>query len=170
MNIRLEDEEKVCSGRPWYTFIHDLYKENTLNFTSDGTVGVCHTLVVMLAPHEDAAPVWQVIRDNRQSVPPGFHHCLHVMEAVVAAQVGWLKAGVNLSCFLQLDDLLCCLRGTVLIISGVETFIQRHKDLLDHTPWQLPPHFETLTPHGRRLTWMVNTKSAKTILVTIVCF
>lgn len=56
------------------------------------------------------------------------------MEAVVAAQVGWLKAGVNLSCFLQLDDLLCCLRGTVLIISGVETFIQRHKDLLDHTP------------------------------------
>lgn len=64
----------------------------------------------MLAPHEDAAPVGQVVRDDGQPVPPGLHHGLHVVEAGVAAQVGRLKPGVNLGRFLQLNDLLCRLR------------------------------------------------------------
>lgn len=64
-------------------------------------------MVVVLTPHEDAAPVGKVIGNNRQSVPPGFHHSLHVMETGVAAQVGWLKPCINLSRFLQLNDLLC---------------------------------------------------------------
>lgn len=68
---------------------------------------MCYTLVVVLAPHEDAAPVGQVIRNNGQSVPPGFHHSLHVVEAGVAAQVCWLKPCINLGRFLQLNDLLC---------------------------------------------------------------
>lgn len=66
-----------------------------------------HTLVVVLAPHEYAAPVGEVIRNNRQSIPPGFNHGLHIMQTGVAAQVGRLKAGVNLGRFLQLNDLLC---------------------------------------------------------------
>lgn len=66
----------------------------------------CHTLVVVLAPHEYAAPMGEVVRNNRQSVPPGFHHGLHVMQAGVAAQVCRLKSCINLSCFLQLNDLL----------------------------------------------------------------
>lgn len=74
---------------------------------------MCHTLVVVLTPHEDAAPVGQVIRNNGQSVPPRFYHSLHVMEAGVAAQVGRLKASINLGCFLQLNDLLCRLVGNV---------------------------------------------------------
>lgn len=70
------------------------------------------TLVVVLAPHEDAAPVGQVVWDNGQSVSPGFHHCLHVVEAGVAAQIGWLEPCIDLGCFLQLNDLLCCLVNT----------------------------------------------------------
>lgn len=67
----------------------------------------CHTLVVVLAPHEYAAPVRQVVRNDGESVPPRFHHGLHVVEAGVAAQVRRLKPRVNLGGFLQLDDLLC---------------------------------------------------------------
>lgn len=78
---------------------------------STGCVRVCRTLVMVLAPHEDAAPVGQVIRNDGQSVPPGFHHCLHVVEAGVAAQVSWLKPCINLGRFLQLNDLLCRLGG-----------------------------------------------------------
>lgn len=72
---------------------------------------LCRTLVVVLAPHEDAAPVGQIIRNNRQSVPPGLHHSLHIVKAGVAAQVSRLKPCINLGCFLQLNDLLCRLGG-----------------------------------------------------------
>lgn len=67
----------------------------------------CRTLVVVLAPHEDAAPMGQVIRNNGQPVPPGLHHCLHVMQAGVAAQVSWLEPCINLGRLLQLNYLLC---------------------------------------------------------------
>lgn len=76
-----------------------------------GCVCLCRTLVVVLAPHEDAAPVGQVIRNDGQPVPPGFHHRLHVVEAGVATQVRWLEPCINLGRFLQLDDLLCRLWG-----------------------------------------------------------
>lgn len=79
---------------------------------SSGIVRSCCTLVVVLAPHEDAAPVGQVIRDNGQSVPPGFHHSLHVMETGVASKISWLKPCIDLRCFLQLNDLLCRLINT----------------------------------------------------------
>lgn len=69
------------------------------------------TLVMVLPPHEDAAPVGQVVRHDRQPVPPGLHHRLHVMEAVVPAQVGGLQARIYLCSFLKLDDLLGSLRG-----------------------------------------------------------
>lgn len=68
---------------------------------------IFYTLVVVLAPHEYAAPVGEVIRNNGESIPPGFHHRLHVMEACVAAQVSRLKPCINLGRFLQLDNLLC---------------------------------------------------------------
>lgn len=55
------------------------------------------TLVVVLTPHEDTAPVRQVIRDDREPVPPCLHYSLHVVQAGVAAQVGRLKAHVDLS-------------------------------------------------------------------------
>lgn len=64
------------------------------------------TLVVVLTPHEDAAPMRQVIRDDREPVPPRLHYSLHVVEAGVAAQVGRLKAHVDLSGLLQLNNLL----------------------------------------------------------------
>lgn len=48
------------------------------------------TLVMMLPPHEDAAPVGQVVGHDGQPVPPGLYHRLHVMQAVVPSQVGWL--------------------------------------------------------------------------------
>lgn len=64
------------------------------------------TLVVVLPPHEDAAPVGQVVRDDGQPVPPRLHHRLHVVQAGVAAQVAGLQPGVDLCRFLQLDDLL----------------------------------------------------------------
>lgn len=69
-------------------------------------LGLSRTLVVVLAPHEDAAPVRQVVGHDGQPVPPGLHHRLHVVQAGVAAQVGWLQPGVDLGRFLQLDDLL----------------------------------------------------------------
>lgn len=59
-----------------------------------------HTLIVVLPPHKDAAPMGEVIRDNREPVSPGLHHSLHVVEAGVAAQVGGLEACINLSSFL----------------------------------------------------------------------
>lgn len=68
---------------------------------------MCPTLIVVLPPHEDAAPVGEVIRHDRQSVPPGFHHGLHIVQAGVAAQVGRLKSRVDLGRFLQLYNLLC---------------------------------------------------------------
>lgn len=61
---------------------------------------------MVLPPHEDAAPVGQVVRHNGQPVPPGLHHCLHVVEAVVPAQVGRLQACIYLCSFLKLNDLL----------------------------------------------------------------
>lgn len=67
----------------------------------------CCTLVVVLAPHEDAAPVGQIIRNNWQSVPPGLHHSLHIVKAGVAAQVSRLKPCIDLGRFLQLNNLLC---------------------------------------------------------------
>lgn len=73
----------------------------------------CLTLVVVLAPHEYAAPVGEVVGNDGQAIPPGFHHRLHVVEAGVAAQVGGLKSRVNLSSFLQLDDLLSRLEVNV---------------------------------------------------------
>ena len=69
------------------------------------------TLVMMLPPHEHAAPVGQVVRHDGQPVPPRLHHRLHVVQAIVPPQVGGLQACVNLSSFLKLDDLLGCLRG-----------------------------------------------------------
>lgn len=68
------------------------------------------TLVMVLPPHEDAAPVRQVVRYNGQPVPPGLHHRLHVMEAVVPTQVSGLQACIYLCSFLELDDLLGSLR------------------------------------------------------------
>lgn len=65
------------------------------------------TLVVVLAPHEDAAPVGEVVGDDGQPVAPGLHHRLHVVQAGVAAQVGRLQAQVDLSRLLEFDDLLC---------------------------------------------------------------
>lgn len=64
------------------------------------------TLIVVLAPHENAAPVREVVGNDGQPIPPGLHHRLHVVEAGVAAQVCRLKSGVDLRRFLQLDDLL----------------------------------------------------------------
>lgn len=64
------------------------------------------TLVMVLPPHEDAAPVGQVVRHDGQPVPPGLHHGLHVVEAVVPAQVGRLQACIDLCGLLKLDDLL----------------------------------------------------------------
>lgn len=61
---------------------------------------------MVLPPHEDAAPVGQVVRHDGQPVPPGLHHRLHVVEAVVPAQVGRLQACIYLGSFLKLDDLL----------------------------------------------------------------
>lgn len=69
------------------------------------------TLVMMLPPHEHAAPVGQVVGHDGQPVPPRLHHRLHVVQAVVPAQVAGLQACVNLSSLLKLDDLLGCLRG-----------------------------------------------------------
>lgn len=59
-----------------------------------------HTLVVVLPPHKDAAPMGEVIWDNWQPVSPGLHHGLHVVEAGVAAQVGRLEPCIYLSSFL----------------------------------------------------------------------
>lgn len=67
---------------------------------------------MVLPPHEDTAPVRQVVRHDGQPVPPRLHHRLHVVQAVVPAQVGGLEAGVNLCRFLKFDDLLGCLNGT----------------------------------------------------------
>jgi hypothetical protein len=64
---------------------------------------------MVLPPHEDAAPVRQVVRHDGQPVPPGLHHRLHVVETVVPAQVGWLQTCIYLCGFLKLDDLLGCL-------------------------------------------------------------
>lgn len=61
---------------------------------------------MVLTPHEDAAPVGQVIRDDREPVPPRLHYSLHVVQAGVAAQVGRLKTHVDLSGLLQLNNLL----------------------------------------------------------------
>lgn len=69
------------------------------------------TLVMVLPPHEHAAPVGQVVRHDGQPVPPRLHHSLHVVQAVVPPQVGGLQACVDLSSLLKLDDLLGCLRG-----------------------------------------------------------
>ena len=68
---------------------------------------------MVLAPHEDAAPVGQVVGHDGQAVPPGLHHRLHVVEAGVSAQVRRLQPRINLSRFLQLDDLLRCLKGKI---------------------------------------------------------
>lgn len=70
------------------------------------------TLVMMLPPHEHAAPVGQVIRHDGQPVPPSLHHRLHVVQAVVSAQVGRLQACIYLCSFLKFNDLLGCLNGT----------------------------------------------------------
>lgn len=70
------------------------------------------TLVMMLPPHEDAAPVGQVVGHDGQPVPPGLHHSLHVVQAVVPPQVGWLKACIYLSSFLKFNDLLGSLNGS----------------------------------------------------------
>lgn len=67
---------------------------------------------MVLPPHEDAAPVGQVVRHDGQPVPPGLHHRLHVVQAVVPPQVGRLQACVYLRGFLKLDDLLGGLSGT----------------------------------------------------------
>lgn len=69
------------------------------------------TLAVVLPPHEDAAPVGEVVRDDGQPVPPGLHHSLHVVEAGVTAQVSWLQSSVDLGRLLELDDLLGSLVG-----------------------------------------------------------
>lgn len=61
---------------------------------------------MVLAPHEDAAPVGEVVGDDGQPVPPGLHHRLHVVQAGVAAQVRRLQAQVDLGRLLELDDLL----------------------------------------------------------------
>lgn len=76
--------------------------------TQRGTAGHISqfTLVMVLTPHEDAAPVRQVIRDDREPVPPRLHYSLHVVQAGVAAQVGRLKTHVDLSSLLQLNNLL----------------------------------------------------------------
>ena len=65
----------------------------------------------MLAPHEDAAPVGEVVGHDGQPVPPGLHHRLHVVQAGVAAQAGRLQARVDLRRLLELDDLLGRLGG-----------------------------------------------------------
>lgn len=66
---------------------------------------------MVLPPHEDAAPVGQVIGHDGRSVPPCLHHGLHVMQAVAAAQVGGLQACIYLCRLLELNDLLGCLDG-----------------------------------------------------------
>lgn len=67
---------------------------------------------MVLPPHEDAAPVGQVVRHDGQPVPPGLHHRLHVVQAVAPPQVGRLQARVYLRGFLELNDLLGGLSGT----------------------------------------------------------
>ena len=73
--------------------------------------GAKHTLVVVLAPHEDAAPVREVVGHDGQPVPPGLHHRLHVVQAGVPAQTGRLQARVDLRRLLELNDLLGRLCG-----------------------------------------------------------
>ena len=50
-------------------------------------VSVFPTLVVVLPPHEDSAPVGEDFRDDGQPVPPALHHSLHIVDAGVTAQV-----------------------------------------------------------------------------------
>ena len=41
-------------------------------------------LVVLLSPGEDLVPVTQTIRDDWQSVPPGLHYRLDILQTVLA--------------------------------------------------------------------------------------
>lgn len=106
---------------------------------------------MVLPPHEDAAPVRQVVRHDRQPVPPGLHHRLHVVEAVVPAQVGRLQARIYLRSFLKLDDLLGSLGADQERSYSWGRGWELHEDL--------PPRLTAQSPEPKR--WKERTDSAK---------
>lgn len=72
-------------------------------------------LIMMLPPSEDVVPVTQIVGYHRQSVTPGLHDGLHIVERVL---VPLHQTLVNLVCLLEFHDLQAksiCIQRTISI-------------------------------------------------------